>query len=201
MKRQSEGFLKHMGHYKAMVIGVSAGGFKALSEVLPHLQRTVPLPVFIVQHLSPVSDTYFASHLQNHCLVTVKVAEDKEPAEPGVVYLAPPDYHLLIEADNSLALSLENRVNYSRPSIDVLFNSAAEVYQGGLIGVVMTGANADGAKGLARIKEYGGLTIVQAPETAEVDTMPLAALEAVDVDYIVPLDRLGMFLNTLAMGQ
>ena len=190
-----------MAQYQAMVIGVSAGGFKALSKVLPHLRRTIPLPVFIVQHLSPVSDTYLIDHLRKICSVQVKLAEDKEPAEPGVVYLAPPDYHLLIEMDKSLALSLENRVNYSRPSIDVLFASAAEVFQAALIGVVMTGANADGAQGLARIKECGGLTVVQAPETAEVDIMPLAAIEAAPVDYIVPLDRLGIFLNIMAMGQ
>lgn len=190
-----------MANYKAIAIGVSAGGFKALSEVLPHLERMIPLPVFVVQHLSPVSDTYIVDHLRNLCSVRVKLAEDKEPAEPGVVYLAPPDYHLLIEKDNSLALSLENRVNYSRPSIDVLFVSAAEVFLDGLIGVVLTGANADGAKGLARIKECGGLAIVQAPETAEVDIMPLAAIEAVDVDYIVPLGRLGAFLNKMVMGQ
>ena len=190
-----------MANYRAMVIGVSAGGFKALSVVLPQLQRELPLPVLIVQHLSPVSDTYLVDHLRKRCAVKVKLAEDKEPAEAGVVYLAPPDYHLLIEADYSLALSLENRVNYSRPSIDVLFASAAEVFLEGLIGVVMTGANADGAEGLARIQECGGLTVVQAPETAEVNIMPLAALEAVAVDHIVPLDQLGRFLNMLAMGQ
>ena len=190
-----------MGNYRAIVIGVSAGGLKALSAVLPKLRGGLPLPVLVVQHLSPVSDTYLVDHLRRLCAVKVKMAEDKEPAEAGVVYLAPPDYHLLVEADNSLALSLENRVNYSRPSIDVLFASAAEAYMDGLIGVVMTGANADGAQGLARIKECGGLTVVQAPETAEVDIMPLAALETVAVDYVVPLERLGRFLNSLAMGQ
>lgn len=190
-----------MAYYQAITIGVSAGGFKALSVVLPQLARTLPLPVLVVQHLSPVADTYLVDHLRHRCAVQVKLAEDKEPVEAGVVYLAPPDYHLLVEADYSLALSLENRVNYSRPSIDVLFASAAEVYMEKLIGVVMTGANADGARGLARIKECGGLTVVQAPETAEADTMPLAALEAVAVDYIVTLERLGRFLNMLAMGQ
>ncbi len=190
-----------MSRYRAIVMGVSAGGFKALSTVLPKLQPSLPLPVLIVQHLSPVSDTYLVDHLKRLCAVKVKMAEDKEPAEAGVVYLAPPDYHLLVEADNSLALSLENRVNYSRPSIDVLFSSAAEVYLEGLIGVIMTGANSDGAEGLARIKECGGLAVVQAPETAEVNVMPLAAMEVVAVDYVVPLERLGRFLNSLAMGQ
>jgi two-component system chemotaxis response regulator CheB len=131
----------------------------------------------------------------------VKLAEDKEPPRPAVIYLAPPDYHLLVEADYSLALSQEDRVNYSRPSIDVLFESAAEVYLDTLIGVIMTGANADGSKGLMKIKSYGGLTVVQAPETAEVDTMPMSAIDSVDVDYIMPLDKLGVFLNLMVMGR
>ena len=187
--------------YRAVVIGVSAGGFRALSAVLPSLDRKLPLPVFIVQHMSPLTEPYLVEHLQNLCQVEVKLAEDKETPRPAVIYLAPPDYHLLVEEDYSLALSLENRVNYSRPSIDVLFESAAEVYLNSLIGVIMTGANADGTKGLMRIKECGGLTIVQAPETAEVDTMPESAIDSVEVDYIVPLDKLGEILNLMVMGQ
>ncbi len=188
-------------HYRAVVIGVSAGGFRALSAVLPCLDRTLPLPVFIVQHLSPLADPYLVEHLQNICQVEVKLAEDKETPRSAVIYLAPPDYHLLVEEDYSLALSLENRVNCSRPSIDVLFESAAEVYLDRLIGVIMTGANADGTKGLLRVKECGGLTVVQAPETAEAVIMPETAIESVDVDYIVPLDKLGDFLNMMIMGQ
>lgn len=192
---------KKVVQYKAMVIGVSAGGFRALSVVLPGLDRRLPLPVFIVQHMSPSSDPYLVEHLQNICQVEVKLAEDKETPRPAVIYLAPPDYHLLVEEDYSLALSLENRVNYSRPSIDVLFESAAEVYFDRLVGVIMTGASADGTKGLLRIKECGGLTVVQAPETAEVDIMPESAIKSVEVDYIVPLDKLGKFLNMMVMGQ
>ncbi len=188
-------------YYQAVVLGVSAGGFRALSEVLPYLDRELPVPVFIVQHMSPHSDTYLVEHLQSICQVEVKVAEDKETAKPAVFYLAPPDYHLLIEADYSLALSQEDRVNYSRPSIDVLFESAAEVYSDSLIGVIMTGASADGSKGLMEIKRCGGLTVVQAPETAEVDTMPESAIDSVEVDYIVPLDKLGVFLNMMLMGR
>jgi two-component system chemotaxis response regulator CheB len=186
---------------EAIVLGVSAGGFHALSAVLPYLDRALPVPVFIVQHLSPLSDTYLVEHLQEICQVEVKLAEDKETPGPAVIYLAPPDYHLLIEADYSLALSLEDRVNYSRPSIDVLFESAAEVYFDSLIGVIMTGASVDGSKGLVKIKNCGGLTVVQAPETAEVDTMPRSAIKSVEVDYIVPLDKLGVFLNMMIMGQ
>ena len=186
---------------KAVVLGVSAGGFHALPAVLSYLDRTLPVPVFIVQHLSPLSDTYLVEHLQDICQIEVKLAEDKETPRPAVIYLAPPDYHLLIEADYSLALSMEDRVNYSRPSIDVLFESAAEVYFDTLIGVIMTGANTDGSKGLMKIKNCGGLTVVQAPETAEVDLMPRSAINSVEVDYIVPLDELGAFLNMLIMGR
>jgi two-component system chemotaxis response regulator CheB len=187
--------------YRAVVVGVSAGGFRALSAVLPCLDRALPVPVFIVQHMSPFSDSYLVEHLRHICQLEVKLAEDKEPPRPAVIYLAPPDYHLLVEADYSLALSQEDRVNYSRPSIDVLFESAAEVYLDTLIGVIMTGANADGSKGLMKIKSYGGLTVVQAPETAEVDTMPMSAIDSVDVDYIMPLDKLGVFLNLMVMGR
>jgi len=187
--------------YQAIVMGVSAGGSKALSAVLPRFDPAMPVPIFIVQHLSPSADCYLVEHLRSICRVEVKVAEDKEQPCPGVVYLAPPDYHLLIEDHYSLALSLDYRVNYSRPAIDVLFVSGAEAYQRGLIGVVMTGANGDGACGLRRIKECGGLTVVQDPETAAVDIMPLAALAAVEVDHVVALDELGNFLNTLVMGQ
>jgi two-component system, chemotaxis family, protein-glutamate methylesterase/glutaminase len=192
---------KATARYKAVVIGVSAGGFRALSVVLPGLVRTLPLPVLIVQHMSASSDLYLVEHLQQICQLQVKLAEDKETPRAGVIYLAPPDYHLLVEADYSLALSLENRVNYSRPSIDVLFESAAEVYFDSLIGIIMTGASADGARGLMKIKKCGGLTVVQAPETAEADTMPKSAIDFVAVDHIVPLDRLSQFLNTLAVGQ
>lgn len=186
---------------KAVVLGVSAGGFHALPAVLSYLDRTLPVPVFIVQHLSPLSDTYLVEHLQDICQIEVKLAEDKETPRPAVIYLAPPDYHLLIEADYSLALSMEDRVNYSRPSIDVLFESAAEVYFDTLIGVIMTGANTDGSKGLMKIKKCGGLAVVQAPETAEVDLMPRSAIDSVEVDYIVPLDKLGAFLNKMIMGR
>ncbi|MGB3225505.1 MAG: chemotaxis protein CheB [Desulforhopalus sp.] len=187
--------------FKAVVLGVSAGGFHALPAVLSYLDRTLPVPVFIVQHLSPLSDTYLVEHLQDICQIEVKLAEDKEAPRPAVIYLAPPDYHLLIEADYSLALSMEDRVNYSRPSIDVLFESAAEVYFDTLIGVIMTGANTDGSKGLREIKRCGGITVVQAPETAEVDLMPRSAINSVEVDYIVPLDELGAFLNMMIMGR
>lgn len=198
-KRREQG--RGTRRYRAMVIGVSAGGLKALSTVLPSLGPELPLPVFLVQHMSPASDSYLVEHFRKICQVKVKFAEDKEMPEQSVIYIAPPDYHLLIEADYSLALSVENRVNYSRPSIDVLFETAAETYLDSLIGVIMTGANADGSKGLLRVKECGGTTVVQSPRTAEAPVMPQSAIDVGGGDHIVALDQLGTFLNMMATGQ
>ncbi|MGC4095930.1 MAG: chemotaxis protein CheB [Nitrospira sp.] len=131
------------------------------------------------------------AELLNHASrITVKEAEDKESLSPGTAYLAPPGYHLLIDPDRSVSLSVDERVNHARPSIDVLFESAAETFDEALIGIVLTGANADGAQGLKTIKGYGGLAIVEDPESAEHPAMPKAALAATKVDYVVTLERL-----------
>lgn len=188
------------GRYEAVVVGVSAGGLAALAMILPALDRDYPLPVLIVQHMRSDSDGFFWQHLDGLCRLRVKEAEDKEVIQAGTVYIAAPDYHLLVEPDRTLALSAEERVNFSRPSIDVLFETAAEVYQQRLIGVILTGANADGSIGLKKIKRYAGLAVVQSPESAESATMPRSAIESVMVDHIIPLKRLGQFLNTLAFG-
>ncbi|KAB2891375.1 MAG: chemotaxis protein CheB [Desulfobulbaceae bacterium] len=187
--------------FAAAVIGVSAGGLNALSRILPLLHRHLALSVLVVQHLRPDSDSYLVHHLARLSTIRVKEAEDKEAVEPGTVYIAPPDYHLLVESDRSLSLSAEERVNFSRPSIDVTFETAAEAFQDQLIGIVLTGANNDGSRGLARIKYFGGMTVVQSPESAEYDIMPRSAIDAVDVDRIVPLDGIAGLLNTLAPGE
>lgn len=184
-------------HYRAVVIGVSAGGLAALDKILPALGRTFSLPVLVVQHVSPTSENYLPIHFSQRCLLEVKEAEDKEQIEGGVIYFAPPNYHLLVEYNQAIALSTEERVNFSRPSIDVLFETAADAYLDELVGVVLTGANSDGAAGMARIKQFGGLAVVQSPETAEAEAMPRAAIEAADVDYILPLNEIGCFLNSL----
>ncbi len=152
--------------YKAIVIGVSAGGFEALTTVISKLKPDFPVPVVIVQHQSPDSDGFLPEHLSASGSVHVKEAEDKEPLVPDTVYIAPPDYHLLIEEDCSLSLSAEEKINYARPAIDVLFDTAADVFGPHLIGIVLTGANSDGALGLKKIKEAGGFAIVQDPKTA-----------------------------------
>ena len=141
---------------EAIVIGGSAGAFEALSALLPGLAVDYPLPILIVVHLPPDRSSLFAELFRARCKIRVREAEDKEPIEPGVAYFAPPDYHLLVEADRRLSLSVEEPVLYSRPSIDVLFESAADAYSGGLIGVVLTGANSDGADGLKAVVEARG---------------------------------------------
>ena len=187
--------------FTAAAIGVSAGGLNALSRILPLLDRDLALSVLVVQHLRPDSDSYLVHHLARLSAIRVKEAEDKETIEPGTVYIAPPDYHLLVETDRTLSLSAEERVYFSRPSIDVTFETAAEVFQNRLIGIVLTGANNDGSRGLARIKYFGGMTVVQSPDSAEYDIMPCSAIDAVEVDRIIPLDEIARLLNTLARGE
>ncbi len=186
--------------YEAVVIGASLGGMHALKKVLMQLPQDFPVPILIVQHLSPKSDSFLIGYLDGLCEMVIKEADEKEKIMPGHAYIAPPNYHLLVETDGDLALSVDEKVNYARPSIDILFESAADFYGDKLIGIVLTGANYDGAKGLKQIKEKGGLTIVQDPLTAECDIMPRAALKMTKVDYISTLDDIGRLLRCLMMG-
>ncbi|MCC2671503.1 MAG: cheB 2 [Armatimonadetes bacterium] len=163
---------------EVIVIGASAGAVEALSLLLPPLPADFPVALLIVVHLPRDRDSLLAELLGARCRVKVKEAEDKERIEGGTVYFAPPDYHLLVEPDRSLSLSVDEPVRYSRPSIDVLFESAADVYGERLLGIVLTGANSDGAQGLRTVCEAGGKAIVQAPETASAPFMPQAALGA-----------------------
>ena len=163
-------------HPKAVVIGVSAGGLKALSAILPGLPADYPLPIMIVIHLPPDRDSVVAELFDDKCALTVREAEDKEDILPGHVYFAPPDYHLLIEPDYRLSLSSEEPVLFSRPSVDVLFETAADVYGEGLIGIILTGANPDGAAGLKAVMTAGGQALVQRPDLAYASAMPEAAL-------------------------
>ncbi|CAM3262139.1 chemotaxis protein CheB [Asticcacaulis taihuensis] len=162
---------------QAVVIGVSAGGLNALSAILPQLPADYPLPVMIVIHLPPDRNSVVAELFDEKCALTVREAEDKEDILPGHVYFAPPDYHLLVEADHRLSLSSEEPVLFSRPSVDVLFETAADVYGEGLIGVILTGANPDGAAGLKAVMAAGGRGLVQRPDLSYASAMPEAALE------------------------
>lgn len=162
----------------AVVIGASAGGLKALSDILPHLPTDFPLPVMVVIHIPPDKPSLIPSLFQDRCDLVVSEAEDKEMIQPGHIYFAAPDYHLLVEKEGCLSLSADEEVLYSRPSIDLLFESAADAYGVGLIGIILSGANEDGAAGLRRIVSEGGRALVQAPETAMSQAMPEAALSA-----------------------
>jgi two-component system chemotaxis response regulator CheB len=184
-------------NYKAVAIGVSTGGMEALKCILPKLPENFKWPVFIVYHVHKTSDDFLVCHLNEVSHLRVKQAEDKELIEPGVVYIAPPDYHLLIEWEGTIALSTGERVNYTRPSIDVLFETAVDVYGETLIGIILTGANKDGSEGARKIKTAGGFVVVQDPETAEIDTMPRAAMAAVEPDLILSLEEIADFLCNL----
>ncbi len=161
---------------EAVVMGASAGGVQALLEILPYLPADYPVPVMTVLHIPADRANALVPLLRSKCEIGVKEAEDKESLAPGTVYFAPADYHLLVETDGSLALSSDEPVNFSRPSIDVLFESAADAYGEGLLAVLLTGANDDGARGLRDICATGGRVIVQDPEEAQARAMPEAGL-------------------------
>ena len=180
---------------EAVVIGVSAGGLKALSSILPDLPADYPVPILVVIHLPPSGKSLVAELFANKCAMKVVEADDKEPIEPGTVYFAPPDYHLLVERDHTLSLSSEEPVLFSRPSIDVLFESAADAYGPGLIGVVLTGANNDGAQGLQAVVAAGGVALVQSPEHAFASAMPEAALESVPEARSLALEEISHYLQ------
>lgn len=163
--------------YKAIVIGTSYGGLEALKVILPQLDEGFPLPLIIVLHIGDHNNDLFIDYMNSVCALEVKEAESHEPIRPGVIYFAPPNYHLLIEDDFTFSLSTDERINFSRPSIDVLFESAAWAYSAGLIGIILTGANSDGAIGLRTIQNLGGLTMVQNPCTSLSPAMPRAALK------------------------
>lgn len=178
-------------------MGVSAGGLHALQQILPHLPADFSLPVMVVQHRAADSHGFLAEFLNARCAIEVREANMNEVLRGGVVYLAPADYHLLVENAETLALSIDPPVHYSRPAIDVLFESAADIFCDQLVAVVLTGANSDGSQGARCVKALGGRVIVQDPASAEVDTMPAATLRAVSVDHILSLEEIGPYLAGL----
>ena len=184
----------------AIAIGASAGAVQALSRLLPPLPRAYPIPILVVVHVPPDRDNALVNLLKAKCQLEVKEAEDKESIGPGHVYLAPSDHHLLVEADRTLALSVDELVLYSRPSIDVLFESAADAFGPRLAGVVLTGANEDGAQGLRAIHAAGGLALIESPLTAYAPTMPAAALAACAQARALTIDALQSHFLELAEG-
>lgn len=181
----------------AVVIGASAGGLAALSVLVSGLPASFRLPLLMVQHVPASGPTQLAEIFQRKTNLKVKEADDKEPVCGATLYFAAPGYHLLVEADLTLSLSQDDAMHFSRPSIDVLFESAADAWGERVAGILLTGANEDGAAGLEAIKRAGGTTVVQDPGEAEVKTMPLAALQRFAPDYILPLRDIHRLLREL----
>ncbi|MDY6855390.1 MAG: chemotaxis protein CheB [Thermodesulfobacteriota bacterium] len=184
--------------YETIVVGASAGGIEALRIVLSSLPADFSMAVVIVLHIQSTIDGFLIDYLNSICEIPVKEADEKEKIMHGVVYIAPPNYHLLIEEDRTFSLSIDEHVNYARPSIDVLFETAAEVYNERLIGIVLTGGNRDGAFGLKRIEESGGFAVIQDPETAIADSMPQSAIAQCKTPRIVRIEEIGPLLIALS---
>jgi two-component system chemotaxis response regulator CheB len=190
-----------MPPFSAIAIGASAGGVDALLEILPALQRECGVSVFVVVHLPREGPSRLVEIFANKCRLNVAEADDKQPIETGSIYFAPPDYHLLVDDGPCLSLSADELVHFSRPSLDVLFESAADVYGSTLLGCVLTGANSDGASGLAAVERAGGRTIVQTPASAVAKAMPLAALQAAPGSVSLGVAEIADLLATLRDGR
>lgn len=183
--------------YEFMVIGGSAGSLQVILSLLAAAGNDFPMPVLIVLHRNGVFESSLEELLSTRTGLTIKEVEEKDSPRPGIVYICPADYHVLLEKDYSFSLDYSERVHFSRPSIDVTFRSASEVYGAELIGLLLSGGNADGAEGLVYVQARGGLTIVQDPLTADVPYMPQQALSRMQPDFIVPAEELPFFIRGL----
>jgi two-component system chemotaxis response regulator CheB len=182
---------------EAVVIGTSAGGIEALHFLLPHIPPACCRAFFVVQHILAESDSAFVRLLQEKCRVKVREACNTDEIFPGTIYFAPPDYHLMVEKDFTLSVLMDEKINYSRPSIDVLFETAAEAFSKRLTGILLTGVNRDGSAGLKRIGELGGKTIVQSPDDAAFPEMPFSALKLFNPDKVLTLLQIASYLSNL----
>ena len=187
--------------YEFLAIGSSAGGIEALKTILPRLPADYPLSIGIVQHIGADSPQILAKFFSELCAMKVKEAEDKEPLCPGTIYFAPAGYHLLVSKEQTFHLSVDEPVHFARPSIDVLFETAALSFGNKAIAAVLTGANDDGAAGLSQIKKQGGLTLAQDPSTAHFPTMPQAAIDLRKPDFILSLEGIANFLVQLTRDK
>lgn len=186
---------------KLLVIGGSAGSLAFVLKLVPFLKTIFDVGVIIVFHRKLADNSPLIEIISSRTSYKVVEAEDKDAVEPGTIYLAPPDFHLLIERDKTITLDVSERVNYSRPSIDVTFASAADIYGEALICVLLSGANIDGVAGLAEAKAAGALVVVQDPETAEVPYMPTQALEKVEVDLLLTEENLHHLFQIIEFGR
>ena len=189
--------MSERGKYAGIFIGSSAGGLAALSAIFSQLPEIFSLPIVVVQHRAKGNRDLLEEILAGKSALRIEQASEKEAIRAGCIYLAPPDYHLLIEEDMTFSLSSAEPVVHSRPSIDVLFESAALALGRRLVGVVLTGASPDGSKGITAIRRSGGLTVVQDPEEAEYAAMPRAAIATGNVDKILPVQGIAEFLRGL----
>jgi len=183
--------------YEAIVICTSAGGLMALKTILSALPAHFSMPLLIVQHLAPRSEGFLAHYLNNTSAIQVKEASPYDMILAGNAFIAPPNYHMLVENDRTISLTVSQKENYARPSINVLFDSAARVYKEKLIGLILTGANNDGSQGIVQIKAAGGLTIAQDPQTAEAAIMPQMAINTKCVDKVLKLNEIANLLIAL----
>lgn len=190
----------HATPIEAIAIGASAGAVDALGVLLPALSADARTPILVVVHVPPHKPSLLVEIFAPKCALPVRQPFDKQPIGPGI-WLAAPDYHLLVEADRSFSMSLDAPVNFSRPSIDVLFESAADVYGSGLAALILTGASRDGARGARKVREAGGLVLVQDPADAEVDVMPRAAIDDASPQVVAPLAQLAKTLEAISRGS
>ena len=186
---------------KAVVIGGSTGSIDVLLQVLPALHSPLPFALIIVVHRKNTADSTLANLLALKTRIPVREVDDKDPVLPGHIYLAPADYHLLLEQDETFSLDDSEKVHYSRPAIDVTFESAADVFGPALVGILLSGANADGTIGLRAIKQAGGATVVQQPDTAQVAYMPQQAIAYAPVDFVLTIPELTAFMNLTTRVQ
>jgi two-component system chemotaxis response regulator CheB len=189
--------MRSLEEIEAVVIGASAGGIQALSVVLPALPPDLRAAVFIVLHLPRDRPSVLADIFGRKCPLPVREAQDKESVAAGTVYFAPTNYHMLVDSGPQLSLSADDPVHHSRPSVDVLFESAAEIYKERLLGIILSGANEDGASGLAAVHDAGGVTVVQQPDTAAAPHMAISALRLRPADWVLPLAEIANLLRTL----
>lgn len=185
----------------ALAIGASAGGIEVLSQLLPALVRGTHLAVFVVLHLPRERPSLLADIFAAKCALAVREADDKEPVRPGTVYFAPPDYHLMLDDGPQIALSSDEPEHHSRPSIDVLFESAADVYGRRLAGVLLSGSNDDGASGLARVQRAGGLVLVQEPSSARMPAMPESGIASCRPDHVLAPAAMADLFRMLSTGE
>ena len=183
--------------YEAIVIGCSAGGVQALTALFSALPAGFPVPILVVLHVPPTGRSFFTECFGPRSVLPVREADEKQPVVPGSIYFAPADHHLLIESDRTFSLNRDDAVNFSRPSIDVLFETAADVYRDRLIGVILSGSNADGALGLKRIWDRGGCAIVQSPEEADFPEMPRFATDLTPLAEVLTLHQISLRLSEL----